>query len=213
MNLFDEIGRAVMEGDEYKAAELCQAMLAESFDPVEIISQGLLPGMDAVEADYRGGVKYIPEILMSARAILKAMDQIANYLGDRGLPKLDKVIIGTVKGDIHDIGKQLVKIILESAGFSVIDLGTNVTKEEFIEEIRKSGASVVLISAMLTTTLPNMKEVAEAIQKTKFDRPVSVLVGGNPVTKRFAREINAIFSDSAVEAKEIVTKIMRSEQE
>ncbi len=213
MSLFDEIGRAVMEGDEYKAAELCQAMLAESFDPVEIISQGLLPGMDAVEADYRGGVKYIPEILMSARAILKAMDQIANYLGDRGLPKLDKVIIGTVKGDIHDIGKQLVKIILESAGFSVIDLGTNVTKEEFIEEIRKSGASVVLISAMLTTTLPNMKEVAEAIQKTKFDRPVSVLVGGNPVTKRFAREINAIFSDSAVEAKEIVTKIMRSEQE
>ena len=91
MSLFDEIGRAVMEGDEYKAAELCQAMLAESFDPVEIISQGLLPGMDAVEADYRGGVKYIPEILMSARAILKAMDQIANYLGDRGLPKLDKV--------------------------------------------------------------------------------------------------------------------------
>ena len=127
--------------------------------------------------------------------------------------KKEKIILATVKGDIHDIGKQLVKIILESAGFSVIDLGTNVTKEEFIEEIRKSGASVVLISAMLTTTLPNMKEVAEAIQKTKFDRPVSVLVGGNPVTKRFAREINAIFSDSAVEAKEIVTKIMRSEQE
>ncbi len=209
MDLFEEITKAVVAGDEEKAAELCQTMLEQGFEPMGIISQGLVPGMDVVEAEYRSGIKFIPEILMSARVIAKGMDQVARYLGDSQLPKLDKVIIGTVKGDIHDIGKQLVKMLLESAGLEVVDLGTNVTKEEFIQEIRRTQASVVLISAMLTTMMPNMKDVVEAIQRETFDQPVIILVGGNPVTSEFAREIHALFSDNAIEAKEKVLKIIR----
>ncbi len=210
MSLYEEIAQAVASGDEGKATELCQTMLEAGHNPVEIISRGYVPGMDMVELDYRQGKKYIPEILMSARVINKGMDKIASYLGDRALTRLDRVVIGTVKGDIHDIGKQLVKMMLESAGFDVLDLGTDVTKEEFIKGIRQAEASVVLISAMLTTTMSNMKEVVEAIRQTNFDQPVTILVGGNPVTSQFAREINAVFVDSAVEAKDTVMGIYQN---
>lgn len=209
LSQLEEITQAVVAGDEEKVSELCQTMLQQGFDPVGIIGQGLLPGMDRVESDYRSGIKYIPEILMAARAIAKGMDQVERHLGDAQIPKLGKVVIGTVKGDIHDIGKQLVKVLLESAGFEVIDLGTNVAKEEFIEAIRRTQASVVLISAMLTTMMANMKDVVEAIHQASFDHPVTVMVGGNPVTSEFAQEIHAVFSDSAIEARENVKKIMR----
>lgn len=209
MNQFEDIANAVIAGDEKKVAELCQRMLEEGVDPLGIIGQGLLPGMDWVGSSFGSGTKSIPEILMSARAVDKGMDQVKLHLGASGMPRLGKVIIGTVKGDIHDIGKQLVKVLLESAGMEVVDLGTNVTKGEFIEAIHLHKAPVVLISAMLTTMMINLRDVVEGIHHETFDHPVTVLVGGNPVTSEFALDINAIFSDSAVDARENVKKILR----
>jgi 5-methyltetrahydrofolate--homocysteine methyltransferase len=157
----------------------------------EILNDGLIAGMDEVGKDFRAGDLFIPEVLMSAKAMHAGMAVLRPLLAESGALSPAKIVIGTVTGDLHDIGKNLVGMMLEGAGFEIIDLGTDVSPEKFVEAVRAEGADLVGMSALLTTTMPSMKATIEALTEAGLRDRVKVIVGGAPVTASFAEEIGA----------------------
>jgi len=175
--------------DEVKAAT--QKALDEGMQPQEILSGGLIAGMDEVGKDFKAGDLFIPEVLMSAKAMHAGLDVLRPLLAESGAPALAKIVIGTVAGDLHDIGKNLVGMMLEGAGFEIIDMGTDVSPEKFVEAVRAADAKLLGMSSLLTTTMPAMKTTIEALTKAGLRDQVKVIVGGAPVTAGFAKDIGA----------------------
>ena len=171
------------------AVELTQQALDNGISAKDVLHNGFLPGMKIVGDKFRDGKIFLPEVLISAKAMSSAMELLKPYFQSGEIIYKGKVIMGTVAGDLHDIGKNIVKMVLEGGGWQVVDLGINVSSEKFIEAIRSNSADVVGLSAMLTTTMQNMNEIVRKIKSEIND--VKVVIGGAPVTKKFADSINA----------------------
>ena len=174
---------------EVKAAT--EKALTEGMKAGEILKNGLIAGMDIVGVDFKDGTLFIPEVLLAARAMHAGMDVLKPLLSASDTPSLGKVVIGTVAGDMHDIGKNLVRMMLEGAGFEIVDLGTDVSPERFVETVRSESADLLGMSALLTTTMPAMKSTIDALVETKLFDKVKVMIGGAPVTEDFAKQIEA----------------------
>jgi 5-methyltetrahydrofolate--homocysteine methyltransferase len=184
----EALAEAVIGGDQ-KAAELTKAALDEGVGPESILEEGLIAGMNTVGERFKAGEFYIPEVLIAARAMKMAMEILEPKLVEAGVEPLGKAVIGTVKGDLHDIGKNLVMMMLKGAGFEVTDAGTDVSAEDFVAKAKESGAQIVGLSALLTTTMSMMEKTIQSIKEAGL--AAKVMIGGAPVTQNFADKIGA----------------------
>lgn len=166
-------------------------LLQRGMTPYDVLTQALVGGMDIVGADFRDGILFVPEVLMAAKAMKAGMAILRPLLAETGAPKTGKMVIGTVKGDIHDIGKNLVAMMMEGAGFEVINLGINNSADNFLEAIKEHQPDILGMSALLTTTMPYMGVVIKALKETGVRDSLIVMVGGAPLTGAFAEEIEA----------------------
>jgi 5-methyltetrahydrofolate--homocysteine methyltransferase len=182
---------AVLNGDTKTAVAITREAIAENLDPLELISGTMVPAMDEVGRRYEQEEYFVPELLLAARAMKGALELLRPLLAERGAKPAGKIAIGTVKGDLHDIGKNLVASLLEGSGFEVIDLGTDVPPEKFVEAIREKAVQIVCLSALLTVTMPSMKTTIEALKEAGVRDKVKILVGGAPVTQQYANDIGA----------------------
>jgi len=189
---------AILRGDAKTAVAVTQEALAENADPMELISRYMIPAMDEVGRLFQCEEYFVPELLLAARAMKGSLDLLRPLLTASGRKPSGRVVIGTVKGDLHDIGKNIVASMLEGGGFEVIDLGADVAPEKFVEAIQRSDANLVCLSALLTVTMPSMRTTIEALKQAGVRGRVKVLVGGAPVTQQFAHQIGADgYSDNA----------------
>ncbi|HUU28723.1 MAG TPA: corrinoid protein [archaeon] len=191
MSLLDEIRESLVVGNAPKVGDLTQKALQEGVTALEILNEGLVKGMDLVSDKWKCGEYYIPNVLIAARAMKQGMAVIKPKLVEGDYKAKAVAVAGTVKGDLHDIGKNLVVMMMEGAGFEVIDLGTDVSPEKFIETAKKNNADIILMSALLTTTMMSMKDVIYALKKSELTGKVKTMVGGAPITQKFADEIGA----------------------
>lgn len=166
-------------------------LLQRGMTPYDVLTQGLVAGMDVVGADFRDGILFVPEVLMAAKAMKAGMAVLRPLLAETGAPQVGTMVIGTVKGDIHDIGKNLVAMMMEGAGFNVINLGINTDADRFLSAIREHKPDILGMSALLTTTMPYMGIVIEALKEQELRDQLIVLVGGAPLNDAFAEEIEA----------------------
>lgn len=191
MSDFNRITESVISGDTGQVVSLVQAAIDDGTEAAAILNQGLIHGMDIVGEKMQSGEMFIPEVLMSAQSMGEAVEILKPLLGEEAGSSAGTIILGTVKGDLHDIGKNLVKMMLESAGFNVIDLGVDVAPEKFNDAIKEHKADIVALSALLTTTMPMMKQTVEGIASEGLREQVKIIVGGAPVSQAFADEIQA----------------------
>jgi 5-methyltetrahydrofolate--homocysteine methyltransferase len=192
MTLFEELQQAIIDGKAPVAKQLTEKMLKEGVRPAEFFPKAIIPAMDEVGRRMRECEFFIPEVLIAARAARGATDILRPLLvGDESVRSAGTVVCGTVKGDLHDIGKNIVAMMLESAGFRIVDLGVDVAPEKIIEAVRQHQADIVAMSALLTTTMVNMKAMIEALAAAGLRDKVKVLVGGAPVTDTWAHSIGA----------------------
>src|SRR5208283_3250096 len=202
-----ELYDAVLNGDAKTAVAVTREAIAENIDPLQLISGTMVPAMDEVGKRYEEEEYFVPELLLSARAMKGSLELLRPLLAERGAKPTGTVAIGTVKGDLHDIGKNLVASLLEGGGFEVIDLGVNVTPEKFIETVNTKQANIVAMSALLTTTMPSMKTTIDALKQAGVRSKVKVLIGGAPITQKYAEEIGADgYSENAVGAVALAKK-------
>jgi 5-methyltetrahydrofolate--homocysteine methyltransferase len=190
MAVLDTIKEAVINGKKPDAVAGVQQALAEGLEPGVILNEGLIPARGGVGIRFENGEYFVPEMLIAARAMQAGLDLLKPLLAQTGVEPIATVAIGTVKGDLHDIGKNLVAIMLEGAGFAIKDLGVNATPEKFVQAVQ-DGAQIVAMSALLTTTMPSMKTTLEALQTAGVRDKVKVMIGGAPVTQAYADEIGA----------------------
>jgi len=182
---------AILVGNNKLSREVTEKALAQGVDPQVLVQQYMIPAMDEVGRRYEANEYFVPELLIAARAMKASLELIRPLLAERGAEPAGRVVIGTVKGDLHDIGKNLVAAMLEGAGFEVIDLGVDVAAEKFIAAIKERKASMVAMSALLTTTMTSMKTTIDAFQAAGVRTAVKVMIGGAPVTEKYATEIGA----------------------
>ena len=199
---------SIYEGGMEDSISITQHALDTGIGAKTILNDGLIKGMDKVGVDFKTGELFLPEVLLAARAMKASVKILRPLLVDSGFEPIGKVILGTVKGDIHDIGKNLVGMMLEGAGFEVIDLGSDVPPEEFINAIEKENCRVIGISAMLTTTMMGMKETIIKIEEHGILAKVKVMIGGAPVDPEFAKRIGAFYSSNASEAVDLAKKLI-----
>jgi len=202
-----QLYEAVINGDAKASQTITQQALAEGMEPLKLVNDYMVPAMDEVGRRFECNEYFVPELLISARAMKAALDLIRPLLTAQGAEPVGRVAIGTVKGDLHDIGKNLVASLLEGGGFEVIDLGVNVSPEKFIETVQQKNANIVAMSALLTTTMPAMKTTIEALKQAGVREKVKVLIGGAPITQKYADEIGADgYSENAVGAVALAKK-------
>ncbi len=205
--LFD----AVLNGDQKTAVAVTQEALAEGCDPMELITKYMVPAMDEVGRRFECEEYFVPELLLSARAMKGSLELLRPLLASSGAQPAGRVVIGTVKGDLHDIGKNLVASMLEGGGFEVIDLGADVPPERFIEAVREKNARIVALSALLTVTMPSMRKTIDALKDAGVRDQVKVMVGGAPVTPQFAEEIGAdAYGENATAAVALARKFAQA---
>ncbi|MBI2951016.1 corrinoid protein [bacterium] len=185
------IAENLINGQAPKVKELVQKAVDEKVPVRDILHQGLIKGMSVVGERFKNNEFYVPEVLIAARAMKAGMEILRPLLAEAKVEPLGRAAIGTVKGDLHDIGKNLVAMMLEGAGFEIIDLGIDVSPEKFIEAVRERRAQIICMSALLTTTMPSMKTTIEAVKEAGLREKVKVLIGGAPVTQAYAKEIGA----------------------
>ena len=183
------LAEAVIRGDQATAVNVTKQALKEKVAPKKILDEGLIAGMDVVGSRFKNNEIYIPEVLIAARAMKMAMEVLEPELAKAGVKPIGRLLIGTVQGDLHDIGKNLVAMMLKGAGFEVIDLGVDVTPEKFAAEAKARGVNLIGMSALLTTTMPGMEKTIKALKQAGVK--VKVMVGGAPVTQSFADKIGA----------------------
>ena len=188
---YDAITQALVQCDADKVNQLVQSMLDEGNSAGDILNQGLVAGMDIIGDKMENGDMFIPEVLMAAQIMSGAVDTLKPLLAEGDVKVKGKVVIGTVKGDLHDIGKNLVAMMLASSGLEVINLGVDISPEQFVAEIKSQQAQILCLSALLTTTMPMMKATIDALADNGLREQVKVMVGGAPVTQNFADEIGA----------------------
>jgi corrinoid protein of di/trimethylamine methyltransferase len=194
---------AILTGDAKTARSATEAALAAGMDPMKLVQETMMPAMDEVGRRFERNEYFVPELLLAARAMKGCLELIRPLLAAGGVEPAGRVAIGTVKGDLHDIGKNLVAAMLEGGGYEVIDLGVNVDPAKFVAAVKEKNARIVAMSALLTTTMPAMKTTIEALEKAGVRNTVKVMVGGAPVTENYAKEIGADgYSRSAAGAVE-----------
>ena len=187
----DQLKQAIIDGNEAVALAMTQALLAGGASAREVLDEALLPGMEVVGTRMREGECFIPEVLLSARVMQACLDLLRPQMAEGEEAGLPTVVIGTVEGDLHDIGKNLVSMLLQGAGFTVVNLGTGVSPAAFVAAVREHQARIVGMSALLTTTLPQMSATIAALKEAGLRDSVKVMVGGAPVTAAYAEEIGA----------------------
>jgi len=206
-----ELYDAVVNGDAKGSHSITQQAIQDGVDPLKLVNEYMIPAMDEVGRRFEANEYFVPELLISARAMKASLDIIRPLLTARGDKPAGRVAIGTVKGDLHDIGKNLVASLLEGGGFEVIDLGVNVTPEKFIATVREKNANIIAMSALLTTTMPSMRTTIEALKQAGVRDQVKVLIGGAPITQKYADEIGADgYSETAVGAVALAKKAVAS---
>lgn len=188
---FRLIADTLKAGNAPKVKELVQAAIAEGVDPSAIVNNALIVGMGEIGVLFKNNEVYVPEVLIAARAMHAGLNVLKPLLVEQDIQPIGTVALGTVKGDLHDIGKNLVGMMLEGAGLKVLDLGIDVSPEKFIEAIKNNKVDVIALSALLTTTMPGMKDTIEAIKAAGLRDTVKVMIGGAPVTQNYADEIGA----------------------
>lgn len=194
----ESLYEAILKGKLDVAKAVTTEAIAENVDPQEIINGYMSRAMEDIGKCFEEGKAFVPELLMAARAMKGALDLLKPLMKGAASHRLGKVVIGTVKGDLHDIGKNLVASMLEGCGFEVINLGTDISSEKFITAIKENQAQILCLSALLTTTMNYMQEVIDALEKTGIRQEVKVMIGGAPVSESFARQIGADgYSDNA----------------
>ena len=187
----NNVSEALQRGDAEKVAELVKQALEENLLPKDILENGLITGMDIIGTKFKKNEVYVPEVLIAARAMHAGMSILRPKLIETGVKNIGTVAIGTVKGDLHDIGKNLVKMMLEGAGFEVIDLGIDVSVDKFVEAVKVHQPNIVGMSALLTTTMVNMPEVIKALKDAGLRDKVKIMIGGAPITQNYAEQIGA----------------------
>jgi 5-methyltetrahydrofolate--homocysteine methyltransferase len=206
---FEEMGNSVIAGDKEKSAELTKLAIDEGVNPLDIINKGLISGMDVVGQRFKAGDMFVPEVLMSANAMKAGMALVRPLLVGEDIPSSGKVLLGTVSGDLHDIGKNLVGMMMESGGLEIINLGTDVSPEDFAAAVREHKPDVLGMSALLTTTMLVMRDTIEVLEEEGLREKVKVIIGGAPVTKDFADEIGADgWAPDAASAKDLAFELI-----
>lgn len=186
--MYQNLADFVISGDVGKVEEETKKLLGKGENPLQIINEGLIAGINEVGARFKAGNLYVPEMMMSAQAMKAGVELVKP---NREMPTLGKVVIGTVKGDLHDIGKNLVLMMLESSGFHMVDLGVDVSTEQFVAAVKQHQPQFVAMSALLTTTMPTMKEVISALEQQNLRPSVKVVIGGAPISQAYADDIGA----------------------
>lgn len=208
MNL-EQLSEALQKGEAKQVEELVKLGLDSGIEARMILNQGLLRGMHIMGEKFKKNEAYVPEVLIAARAMHVGLDILSPILASKGIEKIGKVVIGTVQGDLHDIGKNLVAIMLKGAGFEVIDLGTDVSPELFVKEVRENQPKILGMSALLTTTMLNMQQVIHALKDANLRDSVKVMIGGAPLNQRYADEIGAdIYAPDAASAADEAKKLI-----
>ncbi len=207
--LFELMGEDLYDGYADEVVEEVNECLSRGITPYDVLTSGLVAGMDIVGADFRDGILFVPEVLMAAKAMKAGMGVLRPLLAETGAPKIGSMVIGTVKGDIHDIGKNLVAMMMEGAGFEVFNLGINNSVENFLEAIHEHKPDIIGMSALLTTTMPYMRVVIDALISEGLRKDIVVLVGGAPLNEAFAEDIGAdAYCRDAAVAVETAKKFM-----
>ncbi len=191
MGILTQLSNSLINGNDEKVALLTRQAIDEGIPAKQILDTGLIGAMDTVGARFKAHDIFLPDVLLAAKAMYAGMDELKPLMIEAGISSIGKVVLGSVQGDLHDIGKNLVGIMLKGAGFEVIDLGNDVPPSRFVESAMEHGASVIGMSALLTTTMPAMKRVVECVQEEQVAGQIKIIVGGAPVSEDFAREIGA----------------------
>jgi 5-methyltetrahydrofolate--homocysteine methyltransferase len=202
---------AILTGDAKTAKSVTEQALAAGVEPLKLVQEYMVPAMGEVGRRFECNEYFVPELLLAARAMKGSLELIRPLLTASGVQPVGRVAVGTVKGDLHDIGKNLVAAMLEGGGYEVIDLGVNVSPEQFVAAVKEKHVHIVALSALLTTTMPSMKTTIEALKQAGVRDQVKVLIGGAPITKRYADEIGADgYGDSAAGAVALAKQVMGS---
>jgi len=210
MELLDQISNYLQNGEDEKILELTKKALDEKIPPKDILNRGLIVGMNVVGEKFRDFEIFLPDVLLSARAMSAVMDLLKPMLMQDDLPNIGKIVIGTVQGDLHDIGKNLVCIMLKGVGVEVIDLGKDVTPENFVDTAVKEKASIIGMSALLTTSTPMMKKVVEILHERGLSDMIKTIVGGAPLSADYATELGAdSYASDAADAVDRITQIFK----
>ena len=200
---------AIIEGNDRLALEITQEALQQEADPAVLINKWMIPAMDEVGRRFEAQEFFFPEMLLAARAMKLALEPLKPLLAASGVEPTGRIVIGTVKGDLHDIGKNMVGYMLEGAGFEIHDIGIDVPAEKFIEAVNNYNADILAISALLTTTMPEMQGILDMLKQRDMREKIKVIVGGAPVTQRFADEIGADgFGENAGSAVSVARSLM-----
>ena len=208
-NTLSSLSTAVIEGDFTSTPQLTRQALDEGNTAKVVLDDGLMPGMDYVGVEFKAGNMFVPEVLRSARAMQASMDILKPLLAESGEKMVGKVLLGTVKGDLHDIGKNLVGMMCEGAGFEVKDLGKDIAPEQFVQAVKEFEPDIVGMSALLTTTMRTMEHTIKALQEAGVRDRVKVMIGGAPVTQSFADQIGADgYASNAAGAAEMAKKFV-----
>lgn len=208
-NILEELTQRVIEGKLELVQELTQQAIANGHEAEEIINLGLIRGMNVVGVRFKAGDMFVPEVLMCARAMSGGMELLKPLLMGKELPSAGKVVLGTVKGDLHDIGKNLVGMMLESVGFTVINMGTDISTEQFITAIKEHSPDVLGLSALLTTTMLAMKDVIDQLIEEGMRDKVKIIIGGAPISQGFSDDIGADgFAPDAASATELCQRLL-----
>jgi corrinoid protein of di/trimethylamine methyltransferase len=208
MSILEEISSNLQLGKAKIVKELVQKAIDEGINVKTILDEGLLSGMSIIGGKFKNNEVYVPDVLIAARAMNAGSELLKPLLASSGIKAAGKVVLGTVKGDLHDIGKNLVRMMMEGNGLEVIDIGIDVPKEKFIEKAIETGAQIIALSALLTTTMPEMKNVVEAAKEAGIRDSVTIMIGGAPVTDSFCKSIGAdIYTSDAATAAEEAAKV------
>jgi 5-methyltetrahydrofolate--homocysteine methyltransferase len=208
-DILQKIAAKLYDGEDEETAGLVQQALDEGIPPADILSGGLIAGMDRVGKDFKAGELFVPEVLIAARAMHACMRVLRPLLVESGAQSVGKYVIGTVKGDLHDIGKNLVKMMLEGAGFETFDLGTDVSPEAFVDAVRQYKPSILGMSALLTTTMVSMKAAIDALREAGLRDSVKIMIGGAPVTAAYAQQIGAdVYAPDAATAVDVARSLV-----
>lgn len=209
MATLQDLSKAVIEGKKNRAVKISQALVDDGIAPLDVINNGLIAGMTEVGVRFKAGQMFVPEVLMAAEAMSAGSELVKPMLNAEDLPSIGTVLLGTVKGDLHDIGKNLVGMMLESVGFTVINAGIDVAPETFVAQIKESHPGVLAMSALLTTTMLHMKDTIELLKEEGIREEVKVIIGGAPVSQDFADEISADgFAPDAASAADLCKKLL-----
>ena len=206
---FGILSKAVLDGDQEKVASTVQEAMDSGVSALDILDNGLVPGVQALGALFKDGQVYLPEILISTRAMNRGVELLKPHLSSADMSRKGTVVVGTVEGDLHDIGKNLVGMMLSSNGFEVVDAGVDVNAETFVSRARESNADIIAMSGLLTTTITYFPVVVEALEEAGMKDKVKVMIGGAPVTREFADEIGAEgFAEDCASAVDEATRLM-----